>query len=99
MNLKIKGLLERRNKYIAEKSAQTSAVAVASTEPATETNNNDEEIKALFSDSDETILPVELPLIIDDDQVPPIEDNDIVEIKVNTNRTSSIFSNPCETCN
>ncbi len=98
MNL---GLLERRNKYIAEKSAQTaaSAEAVASTEPATETNNNDEEIKALFSDTDETKLPVELPLIIDDDQVPPIEDNDIVEIKVNTNRTSSIFSNPCETCN
>ena len=31
--------------------------------------------------------------------MPPIEDNDIVEIKVNTNPTSSIFSNPCETCN
>lgn len=95
LNFKIKGLLERRNKHIAEKAqAVTSETSTASQdEPVEQTT----EISTLFSDNNETN---DLKVIEEVDQANKLDQtsfsDDLIEVKVNTGFSSSIFSNKCQ---
>lgn len=96
LNFKIKGLLERRNKHIAEK-AQAATSTETSTASQDETVEQTAEISTLFSDNNETN---HLKVIEEVDQANKLDQtsfsDDLIEVKVNTGFSSSIFSNKCQ---